>query len=240
MSDEMFVPKLPPEALELLADPRTADLKYLGPNYPNDRRVLKPANPPAAGESRYVIFSPLMPDSSNARVDWLNKVPHAYALGMSGLAMLGAEQPRFSEARKKPRVLPDAWFYMGVMIASPSVAAIMTRFDPAIQTVPIDWVFSDGGKLDGYVFLDVHRAVAAYDFQRSEMIVEHDATRKFIAGLGAIRALKRDLDPGLHAFREAFRLSEIFVSRELAAALLAAGLKMNFLDPATMSTMTTA
>jgi hypothetical protein len=237
MSDELF-PKLPPEALALLDDPRTADLKYQGPNLPKARRVLKPADPPAVGESRYLIFSPLMPDSSNARVDWLNKVPHAYALGASGLTMLGAEQPRFLEARKKPKVLPDAWFYMGVMIAAPQVAAIMTRFDPAIQTVPIDWAFSDGGKLDGYVFLDVHRAVPAYDYRRSEVIVEHDANRKFIAGLGRIRALKRDLDPGLHAFREAFRLSEIFVSRELAAALLAAGLKMSFLDPATMSSVT--
>jgi hypothetical protein len=237
MKDDLF-PHLPPEALQLLDDPRTADLKYLGPNMPNARRVLKPVDVPAAGESRYLIFSPLMPDSSNARVEWLNKVPHAYALGANGLTMLGAEQPRFREARKKPKVLPDAWFYMGVMIAAPAVAAIMTRFDPAIQTVPIDWVFSDGGKLDGYVFLDVHRAVPAYDYQRSEVIVEHDASRKYIAGLGMVRALKRDLDPNLQAFREAYKLNEIFVSRELAAALLAAGLKMNFIDPATMSSLT--
>ena len=238
MSDELF-PQLPPEALQLLDDPRTADLKYPGPNLPRARRVLKPADPPAVGESRYLIFSPLMPDSSNARVDWLNEVPHAYALGTRGLTMLGVEQPRFREARNKPKVLPDAWFYLGVMVASPGVAAIMTRFDPAIQTVPIDWAFADGGKLDGYVFLDVHRAVPAYDYRRSEVIVEHDATRKFISRLGTVRALKRDLDPNLHAFREAFKLSEIFVSRELAAALLAAGLKMSFLDPATMSSVTT-
>jgi hypothetical protein len=238
MSEEL-IPQLPPEALELLDDPRTADLKYQGPNLPKARRLLKPADPPAVGESRYLIFSPLMPDSSDARVEWLNEVQHAYALAARGLTMLGAERPRFREARNKPKVLPDAWFYMGVMIASPGVAAIMTRFDPAIQTVPIDWVFADGGKLAGYVFLDVHRAVPAYDYRRTEVIVEHDATHKFISRLGMMRALKRDLDPNLHAFREAFKLSEIFVSRELAAALLAAGLKMDFLDPATMSSVTT-
>jgi hypothetical protein len=238
MSDGSLLSQLPAEARELLDDPRTADLKYLGPNFPTARRVLKPADPPAAGESRYVIYSPILPGSSNARVDWVNEVPHAYALSDEGLTMLGAEQPRFREARKKPKVLPDAWLYMGVMIAAPSVAAIMTRFDPAIQTVPIDWVFADGGKLDGYVFLDVHRAVAAYDYKRSEVLVEHDATRKYIARLGMIRALRRDLDPNLQAFREAFMLREIFVSREMAAALLAAGLKMDFIDPATMSSVT--
>jgi len=101
-------------------------------------------------------------------------------------------------------VLPDAWLYMGVIIASPKVAEIMTKYEPAIQTVPIDWSFADGGKMDGYVFLDIHRAVPAYDYRRSQVLVARDQGRKFISGLGSKRALRRDLDPAIHAFREAF------------------------------------
>jgi hypothetical protein len=236
MTDDLLR-QLPPEALELLDDPRTADLKYNGPGLPNARSVLRPADPPVAGESRYVIFSPVVPESSNARVDWVNKVPNAYALAHRGLDMLRAERPRFREEGRKPEVPPDAWDYLGVLIASPQVADIMTRYEPAIQTVPIDWTFADGGKLDGYVFLDVHRAVAAYDYKRSEVLVERDQTHKFIADLGMARALRRDLDPALHAFREAFKLGEIFVSRDLAAALTDAGLQIDFIDPATMSSV---
>ena len=53
----MLVPQLPPEALELLNDPRAAGLKYLGPTAPTARRVLEPAHPPLQGESRYLLVS---------------------------------------------------------------------------------------------------------------------------------------------------------------------------------------
>jgi hypothetical protein len=151
--------------------------------------------------------------------------------------MLGSDTPRFREFRKKPRLVPDAWLYMGVIIASPKVAEIMSKYEPLIQTVALDWVFSDGGRLDGYVFLDIHRAIAAYDYKRSDVLIEHDDTRKFVAGLGTRRALRSDIDPSIHAFREAFLLHEIFVSREMAMDLLQAGLSMDFLDPATMASI---
>jgi hypothetical protein len=236
MSDAL-VRQLPPEALDLINDPRAADLKYNGPGLPNARRVLRPADPPVAGESRYVILSPVLPDSSNARVEWVNKVPDAYSLADRGLDILRGQRPRFREEGSKPQAPPDAWDYLGVLIASSQVAEIMSRYDPGIQTVPVDWTFADGGRLDGYVFLDVHRAVAAYDYRRSEVLVECDQTHKFIADLGMARALRRDLDPTLHAFREAFKLGEIFVSRDLAAALTDAGLQIDFIDPATMSSV---
>lgn len=234
MNHESLSPQVPAAALELLSDPRTADLEYLGPGLPNDRRVLKPTNPPTVGESRFLLFSPYPEDSSNARIDWLNKPEASYALAARGLEMLGPETPRFREARKKPKALPEAWFYLGVVIASPRVAAIMTKFEPGIQTVSIDWTFADGGRLDGYVFLDIHRAIPAYDYGRSEVLVERDKTRKFVAGLGMVRALRRDIDLNIHAFREAFNVHEIFISREMAAALYEAGLELNLLEPATM------
>jgi hypothetical protein len=232
MSHTLY-PQIPQEALDLLNDPRTADLKYLGPGIPNDRRVLKPAEPPRPGESRFVIFSSVL-ETPGGRVEWLNKPKQAYALSDRGLAMLGEVTPRFRASGRTPKVLPDAWSYLGVLIASPRVADIMTRYEPAIQTVPIEWTFAAGGNLDGFVFLDIHRAIPAYDYKQSEVLIEHNETRKFVAGLGMARALRKDIDPAVHAFREAFMLHEVFVSRDIAAALLSADVQAGFIDPATM------
>ncbi|MGH8239188.1 MAG: imm11 family protein, partial [Steroidobacteraceae bacterium] len=100
-------------------------------------------------------------------------------------------------------------------------------------TAPVDWVFTDGKKLEGYVFLDVLPMIHAYDYKRSEVIVRVGEQGPYISSLGYPRAMRRDLPANLAIFRDAFRRHDIFVSRELARALLAANLRgFDFEDPA--------
>jgi len=236
MSDEL-IPQLPPEASRLLDDPRVADLKYLGPTSPRARRVLEPAEPAVKGESRSLLLSilPEYDDILNLTY-WRNTVPSAAALAYRGLDALRAEQQRFVTTAKKPEVLPAAWHSTGLIVASRALIETLRQHDPdAIDTVAIDWTFADDEKVEGYEFLYVRRVVQAYDWSRSAVLVEHDSTHKYIAGLGRTRALRHELPSGMHIFRDAYALHDVFVSRELGAQIKQLGLfEIQLLDPATM------
>jgi hypothetical protein len=237
MSDEL-IPQLPPEALALLDDPRVADMKYLGPRAPRAERVLQPASPPVAGESKFLLLSIVPQQGILSETDWLNTVPTAASLAYRGLGALRAEQQRFLTEQKKPAVLPGVWLSSGVIVASRAIIEILRAHDPdAIDTVAIDWTFEGGEKAEGYAFLYVRRVVQAYDWSRSAVLVEHDSKHKYIAGLGMARALRRELAAGVHIFRDAYALQDVFVSRELGAHLARLGLpEVYLLDPATMRT----
>jgi hypothetical protein len=229
-------PVPPPEALKFLDDPRLADLRYLGPEMSPDSRLLKPSSLPAAGESRFLLFSPSMAAASSAKVTWTNKPKIGWqwgkGRGFSGMPPL----PRFEEQRKKPKSSRSAWTYLEWIIASPQFTEIVTKFDPAaIETRAIDWMFSDGQQLDGYQFLDVLRLIHAYDYDHSEISVHMIAPdKKHIADVGPRCALKTNIDLNVHIFRDAYIRRKVFVSRELIAALIDAGIRqVNFIDPAT-------
>ena len=81
----------------------------------------------------------------------------------------------------------------------------------------------------------VRRVVQAYDWKRSTVLVEHDETRKYIAGLGMTRALRPELPADMHIFRDTYCLQDVFVSPELGADLVRVGTPdLYLLDPATM------
>ncbi len=152
---------------------------------------------------------------------------------------LVTEQPRFQEDKKKPARRVDTWSYSSWLIVSPTFADILRRFDPeALETLPIDWTFKDGRKLDGYQFLDVRRRVSAYDYARTMIRVEIEKGRQYVAELGHPRALKPDIDPKIHIFRDEYFRADIFMSRALARALTDAGMEgIRFEDPVSTDTV---
>jgi hypothetical protein len=208
---------------------------------PHTRRKLEPSNPPVAGESPYLLFDDDL-EETFAKVDWLNEPPGTHVVASTGNGLgfrLITETPRFKEHQKKPARRADAWRYSSFLIVSPRFAEILRGFDPGvIETRSIDWEFSDGQKLDGYLFLDVTRRLYAYDYARSEVWVTLKRGRKFVSNLGHPRALKPGIDPAFHIFRDAWHLTDIFMSRPLARALAEAGMSgIRFEDPVSIDTV---
>ena len=233
----MLVPQLPPEALELLDDPRAADLKYRGPTWPTDMRVLQPPDPPLKGESRFLLLSIVSERTEilNA-TSWPSMPGGVCHLAYAGLDVLRTETQRFVTEARKPEVLPVAWLSDGVFVAAPELVEVVRKHDPdAIDIVEVDWTFADGEKVEGYAFVYVRRVLQAYDWKRSAVIVKHDSKRKYIAGLGRTRALRRQLPSDMHIFRDAYCLQDVFVSPQLGADLVLIGTPDLYLvDPATM------
>jgi hypothetical protein len=237
MSDADEIGKPPPDALALLKDPRLEGLEYRGPRRSKAGAVLKPSDPPNVGDSPYVLFRVDYEEASTAKVTWTNEPP-----GLTSLLEMGSgkgfarltETPHFEEERPRPAAPREAWVYTGWLIASPRFAEIVRQHaGDSIATVPVDWVFADGKKLDGYVFLDVLPLIHAYDYQRSQVAVRIGERGPYISSLGYPRALRRGLRADLPIFRDAFRRNDIFVSRDLARVLLAAKLRgFDFEDPA--------
>lgn len=235
---EFDPPKLPPDAEELLNDPQLADLRYRGPNIPKAGKALRPADPPALGESRFLLFRDDFEYAQVGKLTWMNQPTPRGALGAGrGFPTLQREVPRFMMDRPKPAQVEDAWTYGEWLIASRRFVEIVMSYDPApIETVNIDWSYADGRRLDGYAFVDVRRLLHAYDYRRSVVFVEIDDTRKYISSVGAPRALRPDLPADAHIFRDAYWRQQLFFSRELAKALVQAGIMKGFYfeDPASV------
>jgi hypothetical protein len=234
---ETDIPKLPPEAEQILNDPRLEGMADPLPGFPPEERLLLPANPPAVGDSRFLLMCESSGAGAGGQVTWVNEPKDpAYIdrVGYGrGLAQL-PDRPRLEERRKKPRKMPEVWSYLTWLVASPRVADVLTRFDRSvIDTVKIDWIFSDGQQLDGYVFLDVRRLVYAYDYRRTAVLVRRERGRKYLDRLAFPRALKEIPDPGVHVFRDAYHRPDIFMSRDLAKELSSArDRSIFFRDPA--------
>jgi hypothetical protein len=239
--EPLDLPQPPPEFVTILADPRLEGMKD-SPSYaPRARRTLPPVDPPVRGESPFLLFNDDYEDRFG-EVQWLNEPPGISFVLRTGDGQgfkLVTERPRFVERLKKPARRADAWPYSSWLIASPAFVNVLRAFDEQVlATVPIDYEFRDGRKLDDYVFLDITRRLYAYDYARSEVWVEIENGKKFVAGLGHPRALKRDIDPATHIFRDAYHRSHIFMSRALARALSTAGLRgFRFEDPVSIDTV---
>jgi hypothetical protein len=239
--ESLDLPQVPPEFERILQDPRLEGMTDAPKHLPTAFRYLAPENPPAAGESPYVLFDEYNKESF-AEVQWENEPQGMAFVLLTGKGRgfeLIKDTPRFKEKKKKPARRVDAWTYSGWLIVSPEFAEILRRFDPsALETVPIDWQFKDGQKLQGYQFLDIRRRLSAYDYGRSEVRVEMRKGRKYVAGMGRPRALKPGIDPGIHVFREEYFRTHIFMSRALARALAEAGMHgIRFEDPVSIDTV---
>lgn len=239
MSAIFEAPVPPPEALELLKnDPRVELLKLARPGITGDQLIVEPQDPPVVGESRYLVLSPRLRETGtrSAKVNWVNEPDHAWAGGEGkGLDFI-TEKPCIKDSGRKPRNMSDIWTYLGWFVASPKFIEVLRRFDPEIaRTIEIDWEFSDGQKRDGYIFMDICRSFYAYDYARSQVLIRANDRTRNVVGMGMKRALKPNIDPAIHAFRDAYLRSNVFVSRELAKELVKAGVRqVSFDDPATM------
>jgi hypothetical protein len=236
MTATIDVPTMPADAAKLLEDPRALELRYDGPNWPIARRMLPPAVAPVPGASPYLLLSsPVDEAGPPLPVAWVNSPMESMAWGKgNGFPELD-RRPRFEEDGPTPLPL-QLRVYGAWLIAGPQAVQVLRRFAAeSIETAPIEVVYDDG-EVDSYVFLDVRRLVDAYDYRRCEVLVAAYERGLRIDGLGEQRGLRTDLDPALHIFRDAFLRDDIFVSRELARALLAAGVRgIRFDDPADMS-----
>jgi uncharacterized protein DUF1629 len=210
---------LPPDALELLEDPRLDGMTNPHDKFRKSTRVLQPEqlerNP-----SVYLSMREGYGADPTRNARWVNEPEWFFLDGGRG-AGFGrlTERPRFEQAGKAPKRLFHLWRWGGHYVASPDMVDLLSKEDPAsIVTLPIDWVFSDGQCLDGYVFLDVVRLHYAYDYKRSVVNVEMKDGRKY-PHLGNDRALRTDIPEGLKIFRDAHHRHDVFVSRPLAAEI---------------------
>ncbi len=226
-------------ATGLLNDPRLADMKDSPDPRARSTRILEPRDPPKPGESRYLRMCQEW-DERIGGVTWVNE-PQTMAFGSrtgegQGFSLV-TERPRFQQSTKKPRAR-HVWIYSGWLIASPVFADIVRRFDPGVvETVDIDWLSADG-QLDGYSFLDVRRRVPAYDYARTRLVVQMHNGTKSISRLSHPQALKADIDPAVHIFRDEYYRASIFMSRPLAKTIVEAGVRgIRFEDPASVDTV---
>jgi hypothetical protein len=208
---------IPPEALELLRDPRLDTLKTSPKGLPPASLAFQPE--PVRTDSSYLQIVPGFTSRPDQGAHWVNRPQHFHPFGGKGFKPL-PERPRIEHARKAPQQLFHWTEFNTFYVASPDVVEILRRKDAdAIVTIPIDWVYSDGQGLDGYVFLDIVRHHHLYDYKRSTVYVEKLETGVRRPRLGYDRALRDDIPPAVEIVRDRFMRHEAFVSRALAEQL---------------------
>ena len=225
----------------MLEDPRLADMKDAPPRFPRSRRTLEPCDPPNKGESRYLQFNEQNVDAFGD-IKWVNETQGLSFHLETGMGLgfsLITERPRLDESIAKPKSRTAVFGFRSWFVASPAFVEILRRFDAeAFETREIDWVFADGERLEGYAFIDITRRIYAYDYARSATVVEMENGRKRIARLARPRALKPDIDPAIHTFRDAYHRGDVFMSRALANEITAAGIRtIRFEDPVSTDTV---
>jgi hypothetical protein len=189
------------------------------PGFPTARRDLIPPELPG-GESRYLRMKNGLDANPGRNVGWPNQPDYALSYGRGLGFDEMPERPRLEDPRKAPKKLFHCWEFCGYFVASPDMVGLLDRLAPgSIDTMPIDWVFSDGQCLDSYVFVDFIRVHHAYDYRRSEVVVTMQEGRKTLS-LGLKRALRDDIPDELQIFREACHRHNVLVSRSLAEEIL--------------------
>lgn len=207
---------LPPDAMELLNDPRLEGLTERPAGQSPAARELRPAEL-IRSPSSYLSLGRGYGAEPGRNARWVNEperffLSHGRGLGFDHVV----ERPLFEDPSKPPKRLFHLWERGGFFIASPDMLELLSEACPgSIACIPIDYVFSDGQALDGYVFLDVIQLHYAYDYKRSVVYVEAKDGRRF-PRLGHDRAMREDIPSDAQLFREAFYRHEVFVSRTLA------------------------
>jgi hypothetical protein len=208
-------------------DPRVAALPDAPPGNPY-RDVLRATEMLAPIDRRFAKLSVFPGDDPFAHNKWINK-PEAASRSLimgrgKGLRQI-TETPVIYEDGARPEKRPDIFRYASWYVVSQAFDDIVRQFDPsAIESLPIDWRFSDQSKHDGARFLDVTRQLDAFDYMHSEVGLFVEGSLKDIDGLNFPRALKPGI-AGVHLLRDSYLRSEILVSIELARALADAGMR---------------
>jgi hypothetical protein len=209
-------------------DPRVLSMRDAPAGSPY-RDVLKLVDVPASLEQRFAKFHVFSGDDPFSDHKWINK-PEAASRSLimgrgKGLRQI-TDTPVVCEDGPRPEKRPDIFRFSGWYVVSRTFDDIVRKFDPAaVESLPIDWRFSDRTKHDGARFLDVTRQVDAFDYLHSEVRVFVEGSMKDIDGLNFPRALKPGIAGDAHLFRDSYLRSEILLSLELAHALVDAGMR---------------
>lgn len=206
---------LPPDGLELLNDPRVEPWRQKQTQRFSVALTFQPAEP-VRSESSYLKLERSYGARPDHNAQWVNRPDYFFDHGGKGFKPI-TERPRIEQARPAPRQLFHLWKFAHCYVASPDMTELLMRVDPeAIVSTPIDWVFSDGQSLDGYVFLDFVRRRHVYDFKRSTVYLEWRRGGVVQPRFGYDRALRDDIPSDIHIVRDAYDRGDILVSRALA------------------------
>ena len=214
-----FDSPLPADAMELLNDPRLDGLTEASKNMPPARRQLRPAEL-VRTPSPYLSLGRGYGAEPGRNARWVNEPQWAFLSSGCGCGFDKiVERPLFEDPSKPPKRLFHFWERGHNFIASPDMVELLGEACPgSFACIPIDYVFSNGQALDGYVFLDVIQLHYAYDYKRSVVNVELHNGHRF-PRIGYDRAMREDIPSDAQLFREKFYRHEVFVSRDLAARI---------------------
>jgi hypothetical protein len=182
------------------------------------------ANDPVSTPGRFLRLEPVlsMPhqhDPSSGQINWINMAATNRSTG-GGIGFPDiTERPRIKAQYPAPPQLRQIWPLAQFFVASRAVCELFREYDAnAIETVEIDWKFSNGSRLDGYAFLDIRSNRYSCDFFRSDIQITDIDGLRYMKQQGH-RTLRTDIPEEAHFFRESLDWSEILVSREFAIAL---------------------
>jgi len=223
----------PPDALEMLEHPRSVELRQSPPTrIQNYIQILPDQNP--VTECAYLCLKKSYDADPGRSAHWIN-APRLHFMDGSGVGFDRVlELPRIEDSRKAPQRLFHLWTFDPFHVASPDMVDLLDRLAPSsIATLPIDWVFSDGNRLDGYVFVDFIRLHYAYDYKRSGINVTIRGDMLCVNPTSP-RVVRDEMPADLQIFRDANQRSDILVTRALAGEIAAlASRELRFDDPHT-------
>jgi hypothetical protein len=221
----------------IIADPRFADMREALPHFPPTSIDLQPENPVKLGEGRFLQLE--CGDVVGKPYRWSNEppCPRSFWLNWGDEPLerlrLIRERPRIEHLARKPRKHWDVRRWSPFYMVSDRVLEVLRRFDPgAFETVDIDLVYLRDEVVRGYHLLVFTRALDVVDYTRTPLRVTLRDGRKSLETLVPL-AFHADIEPQVHLFRPDIFYSQVYVSRELAAALaLVHPHEVRFLDPA--------
>jgi hypothetical protein len=218
---ESYLARLPDDGRARLREPAAGDFK--APQGFTHLKCRLEANDPAKEPGRFLLLTPLAQhgysDPSNIQTEWQNMTEtNRWTGGGIGFPDV-TTRPRIQALGPAPPRLPQFWSMGRFFIASPAVCELLRQYgSTAIDTVEIDWTYSDGVRLRGYSMVDVKAFRHSIDFFRSDIEIMLNGERRYLYQRGH-RTLRADIPEGVHAFRDALDHSEVIFSRELAIAL---------------------
>jgi hypothetical protein len=218
---------MPADLRDLLEkDPRVAAFEAAPAGNPY-RAVLEAQGVAGPVEERFAQLQLFHEDPFEDR-KWINKPAGFRSSDVGrgkGVAKMG-ENPVIEEYGPRPAIRADIFREGSWMVVSQAFDTIVRRFDAAaIESIPAEWRFQDGGRTDGVRFLDVTRKLDAFDYRHSEVRLYIEQERKDVDGLNFPRALKPGIPEGVHLFRDSWLRSEMLISLALARALADAGMR---------------
>lgn len=219
---ESYLARLPEDGRARLNEPAAEDFK--APQGFSHLKCRLEARDPIKQPGRFLLFMPGHAlhghaTPSSVQTEWLNMTEaNRWTGGGIGFPDVTG-RPRVRALAPAPSQLPQIWWMDRFFVVSRPVCELLRQYAAtAIDTVDIDWSYSDGVRLEGYAMLDVKKFHHSIDFFRSDIEIVLNGEHRYMHQRGH-RTLRTDLPEGVHAFRDALNHSEIIISRELAAVL---------------------